>query len=305
MKMIPFGRTGLHVPAIALGCMRIRELEETKIPAYLAKALDLGVNYFDHADIYGDGACEALFGEAWHTLGVARDKLTIQSKCGIVPGKMYDFSCEHILSAVEGSLKRLKTDHLDVLLLHRPDALMEPEEVARAFDKLEADGKVRYFGVSNFKPSQIALLQTAVKQPLQANQLQLSLPFAGMIASGMEVNRVTDGAPDRDGDVLNSCRLNRMTIQAWSPYRGKDGAFLGDNRHHRALNSALRQLSGKYGVSETTLAAAWILRHPAKMQVLAGTMNQTRLSDIVKATEVDLSREDWYALYQAAGYPLP
>ena len=305
MKHIPFGSSGQNVPAVALGCMRIRELSIKKIPAYLGKALDLGVNYFDHADIYGDGECEALFGEGIRALGVPRDRLIIQSKCGIIPHKMYDFSYEHIMEAVEGSLRRLGTDHLDALLLHRPDALMEPEEVARAFDRLEQDGKVRYFGVSNFKPSQIALLQTAVKQPLQANQLQFSLPFAGMIASGIEVNRVSDGAPDRDGDVLNFSRLNKMTIQAWSPFRGKDGAFLGDRKNHKALNDALRQLSGKYGVSETTLAAAWILRHPAKIQLIAGTMNATRLSDIVKATEVDLSREDWYALYNAAGYAIP
>ena len=305
MKHIPFGSSGQNVPAVALGCMRIRELSIKEIPAYLSKALDLGVNYFDHADIYGDGECETLFGEGIRALGVPRDRLIIQSKCGIIPHKMYDFSYEHIMEAVEGSLRRLGTDHLDALLLHRPDALMEPEEVARAFDRLEQDGKVRYFGVSNFKPSQIALLQTAVKQPLQANQLQFSLPFAGMIASGIEVNRVSDGAPDRDGDVLNFSRLNKMTIQAWSPFRGKDGAFLGDRKNHKALNDALRQLPGKYDVSETTLAAAWILRHPAKIQLIAGTMNATRLSDIVKATEVDLSREDWYALYNAAGYAIP
>ncbi len=306
MKRIPFGKTGLEVSAVALGCMRLTGLDDSSAKEYLAHAIDLGIDFFDHADIYGRGECESIFGRCVDLKSSLREKLIIQTKCAIVPGKMYDFSKEYIISSVEGSLKRLNTEYIDVLLLHRPDALMEPEEVAEAFDELEKSGKVRYFGVSNHRPSQMMLLKKAVKQDLQANQLQLSIPFSNMIASGVEANMISDGSVDHDGDVLNYCRLNDITIQAWSPFQWgmKRGAFVG-NEELPELNRVLDELGEKYGTDATGIAAAWILRHPAKMQVIAGTMSAAHLDPIVQASDIVLSREDWYRLYLAAGHRLP
>ena len=305
MKTMKFGSTDLLVPAIGLGCMRITELDESAVPAYIAQCLDLGINFFDHADIYGGGECEKRFAKAVKELSVSRDKIILQSKCGIVPGKMYDFSYDYIIKSVDGILERLGTDYLDILLLHRPDALVEPEEVAAAFDKLESSGKVRYFGVSNHKPSQIELLKKYVKQDIQANQMQLSIPFSGMISSGLEANMMTDGAVNRDGDVLDYCRLNDITIQAWSPFQSTNGVFVDSNESLPDLNWVLGELSSKYNVSNTTIAAAWILRHPARIQTIAGTMNPQRISEITKATDIELTREEWYKLYLSAGHILP
>ena len=228
MKVIPFGTSGLSVPAIALGCMRINGISQKEAEVLIHAALESGCNFFDHADIYGGGACESFFAEAIHMSPSVREKMILQSKCGIVSGKMYDFSKEHILSSVDGILSRLETDYLDVLVLHRPDALMEPEEVAEAFDALHTSGKVRFFGVSNHKSAQIRLLQKYVRQPLVTNQLQLSVAHAPMIQSGMEVNMVTEGAADRDDSVLDFCRLNDITIQTWSPFQSSQAARLGN-----------------------------------------------------------------------------
>ena len=203
-------------------------------------------------------------------------------------------------------MKRLRTDYLDVLLLHRPDALVEPEEVAEAFDILEASGKVRYFGVSNHKPMQIELLKKYVKQSLNINQLQFSIPVSNMVANGMEVNMTTDGAIDRDGSVLDYSRLNDITIQAWSPFQMPEwkGCFIGSSEYE-ALNKKMDELAKKYGVSSTVIAAAWILRHPAKMQLITGTASVDRLKDIIKADDIALTRQEWYELYLSAGHPLP
>lgn len=306
MKKILFGNTGLSVSSIALGCMRLTALNEKQAADYIAKAMDLGIDFFDHADIYGGGESEALFGRAVNLHSSIREKMILQTKCAIVPGKMYDFSKKHIIASVEDSLKRLNTEYVDVLLLHRPDALMEPEEVAAAFDELEKSGKVRYFGVSNHRPLQIELLKTAVKQPLTANQLQFSLPVSNMIASGMEANMTTPGSADRDGEILNYCRLNHMTIQAWSPYQKENwqGPFIG-SPDFPELNALLNELAIKYNTGATGIATAWILRHPANMQVLAGTMNSDRLEEIAKSSDITLTREEWYRLYLAAGHILP
>ena len=307
MKKILLGKTGLEVPALAVGCMRINKLDKKAAAGFVAKALELGANFFDHADIYGGSKCEEVFSEALAEAGVSRDGVILQSKCGIVPGRMYDFSKEHIVESAEGSLRRLKTDYLDVLLLHRPDALAEPEEVAAAFEALHKSGKVRNFGVSNHNPGQIKLLQKYVKYPLAANQLQLSITNATMITSGMHVN--IDGdyyATDRDGGILDFCRLEDITIQPWSPfqYGTFEGVFIGSPKFPK-LNAKMAEMAEKYGVSVTAIAIAWILRHPAKMQPITGTMNETRLADCAAAADVTLSREDWYALLLSAGSNLP
>ncbi len=305
MKTINLGKTTLIIPSVALGCMRITELEYSEVPNYLSLAIDLGINFFDHADIYGRGECERIFAGGFSKTGVSRDKVILQSKCGIVPGQMYDSSYEYIINAVDGILTRLHTDYLDILLLHRPDALVEPEEVSKAFDELKTKGKVRFFGVSNHRPAQIDLLKKYVNEELCVNQMQFSIPFSQMITEGMEANMQTEKAVDRSGSVLDYCRLNNITMQAWSPFRGRNGSFIDDNQTYPDLNWSLGELAAKYHTSKTAIAAAWIMRHPANIQIVAGTMNRQRLSDIAKAAEIRLTREEWYRLYQSAGNILP
>ena len=262
-----------------------------------------GANFFDHADIYGGGKSEEVFGKS--IVRYDREKFIIQTKCGIRRG-MFDFSYDHIVNSVEGSLQRLGTDYIDVLLLHRPDALMEPEEVAKAFSHLKETGKVRYFGVSNQNPYQMQLLQSCLDMPLCANQLQFSIMHAPMIQSGINVNMYNESAVNRDGGVLDYCRLNNITIQPWSPMQFGffEGCFV-DNEKFPELNAVLEKLANKYGVSKTSVSIAWILRHPAKMQPITGTTNLQRLKDSFSATEFTLSREEWYEVYRAAGNILP
>ena len=304
MKHIPIGGN-LSASAISLGCMRMGNLEEKRVDAVMDSALENGINFFDHADIYGGGKSERLFGDYLKRHCGARDKLLIQTKCAIHDGQ-YDFSKAHIIHSVEGSLSRLGVDYIDVLLLHRPDTLMEPEEVAEAFDSLESSGKVRYFGVSNHNPLQIDLLKTAVKQPLLVNQLQFSVTEAGMVTSGMNMNMKNDESVVHDGGILEYSRIKGMTIQAWSPFQF--GFFAGnfvDNEAFPELNAKLTEIGEKYGLSKTGVAAAWILRHPAHMQLIAGTMNPDHLTDICKASDVTLTRSEWYEIYRAAGHCLP
>ena len=303
MYKIELGKSGLQVPTVAVGCMRISNMNEKEVSAFVETALENGANFFDHADIYGGGNSERVFGKAISPS--MRENIFIQTKCGIRKGQ-FDFSYEHIMSSVEGSLERLGTDYIDVLLLHRPDTLMEPEEVARAFDDLKASGKVRHFGVSNQNPYQMQLLQSCLDMPLCANQLQFSIMHAPMIQSGINVNMYNESSVNRDGGVLDFCRLNKITIQPWSPVQ--HGFFKGcfiDNEQFPELNETLAKIGEKYGVSKTTVAFAWILRHPAKMQPVTGTTNLTRLTDCIKATDVKLSREEWYEIYRAAGNILP
>ena len=305
MRTMKLGNGTLEVPVVAVGCMRINSLDKTQAEAFVQTALEEGANFFDHADIYGGGTCEEIFAEAIHMNDDIREQIILQSKCGIRNG-MFDFSKEHILEAVDGSLKRLKTDYLDVLLLHRPDALVEPEEVAEAFDILESSGKVRYFGVSNQNSMQIQLLKKSVKQPLVANQLQLSITNATMISSGINVNMENASAVNRDGSVLDYCRLNDITIQPWSPFQYGffEGVFLGNDKFPE-LNHKIDEIAAQYEVSNTTIAIAWLLRHPAHMQPIIGTMNVDRLKDCCKASDVYLTREQWYEIYRAAGNILP
>ena len=306
MKTFKFGSTSLEVPAIVLGCMRFSNKTKEEMNSYIHFATENGVNFFDHANIYGGGRSEELFGEAFvGDKSLKREDVIIQSKCSIRKG-FYDQSKEHILESVDASLKRLQTDYLDVLLLHRPDALVEPEEVAEAFDILEKSGKVRHFGVSNHKPMQIELLKKCVKQPIVANQMQFALPVSNMVANGMEVNMLTDGAIDRDGSVLDYCRLKDITIQAWSPFQSplKKGCYIG-SENYEELNKVLRELSEKYNTDEVGISTAWIVRHPANMQVIAGTGNSDRLEKVIEGAGITLTREEWYRLYLAAGHPLP
>ena len=304
MREVSIG--GARFPAIAVGCMGLNKLDGEGVRAFLSASLDAGLYFFDHADIYGGGECESLFGEAMVRLGVARDAYVLQSKCGIVPGKMYDFSEEHILASVDGSLRRLRTDRLDFLLLHRPDALMRPEEVAAAFEKLAASGKVLRFGVSNMHPYQIELLQSCVRRPICVNQLQFSPAHAGMITAGLEANMRTEGAASHDGYVLDYCRLHGIAIQAWSPLRYGllEGVYLDDPRF-ASLNACLARIAGERGVAKSAIVAAWILRHPAAMQVVTGTSNARRLSEMAEGAQIELSRAEWYEIYLSAGNRLP
>jgi predicted oxidoreductase len=305
MKTMLLGQSKLEVPVLAVGCMRINGLSKPEAEKFVQTALDNGANFFDHADIYGGGTCEEIFADAIHMNATVREKVILQSKCGIRKGQ-FDFSKEHILTSVDGILKRLKTDYLDVLLLHRPDALVEPEEVAEAFDQLQSSGKVRNFGVSNQNPMQIQLLKKYVKQPIIANQLQLSITNATMISAGIHVNMLDESALDRDGSILDYCRLNDITIQPWSPFQYGffEGVFL-NNEKFPVLNAKIDEIAGKYGVTNTTIAIAWLLRHPAHMQPVTGTMNVDRLLDCIKASEIYLSREEWYEIFRAAGNILP
>lgn len=305
MKTITLNNTNLSIPEIGMGCMRIVELENADaVKGWVDTALEHGINFFDHADIYGKGRCEELFGQV--LTSSLREKIILQSKCSIRPGIAFDFSKEHILNSVDGILKRLNTEYLDILLLHRPDTLMEPEEVADAFRILKESGKVRHFGVSNQTPMQMELLSKYCDEPLLINQLQLSIAHCPMINSGINANMYNDSGINRDGGVLEYCRLKDITIQAWSPFQYGmfEGIFLG-NEKFAELNKVIDNLAGKYNVTNSAIAVAWILRHPAGIQTIVGTTNKDRIAQISKASEIRLTREEWYALYMAAGNKLP
>lgn len=305
LKRITIGNSALTASEVALGCMRMADLSKTDANKVINTALENGIDFFDHADIYGGGKSEEVFANAIDMNATVREKMILQSKCGIRQG-FFDFSKEHIISSVEGSLKRLKTDYLDTLLLHRPDTLFEPEEVAAAFTELEKSGKVRHFGVSNQNPGQIELLKKYVEQDLIANQLQFSIMHTGMIDSGLNVNMTINPSIDRDGGILEYSRLNNMTIQAWSPFQYGffEGVFL-DNDKFPELNRVIDKIAAEKGVTNSAIAVAWIQRHPAKFQTVVGTMNPGRITDIAKASDITLSREEWYEIYRAAGNQLP
>lgn len=291
------------VSNIGLGCMTMAGLSAKEATAVVDNALDLGVNFFDHADIYGGGKSEEVFSKAIDLKSAAREKVIIQSKTAIRKG-FYDFSKEHILHSVDESLSRLKTDYLDVLLLHRPDALAEPEEVAEAFNILEKNGKVRHFGVSNHNPMQIELLKQTVEQELIVNQLQLSVMHTGMIDAGITVNTKHNNSINHDGSVLDYSRLNKMTIQAWSPIKAGGEVFI-DHPNFPDINAKLKEIGEKYGLDSSGAAIAWILRHPAHIQTIVGTMTPNRLNEYALASDIQLTREEWYELYRSAGNPVP
>lgn len=309
MKYYEIPHTNMRQSAVIQGCMRFKGMSSTEVERIVNLCLENGINSFDHADVYGTagmrGECEQLFGQVLKENPGLRDKVYIQSKCGICKSEQdyYDFSKEHILEAVDGILTRLQTEYLDALLLHRPDTLMEPEEVADAFETLHKAGKVRYFGVSNMNPGQVELLDRAVDAPLVFNQLQLSIAHCPMIDTGLSVNNRISQAVDYEGGILEYSRLKAMTIQAWSPFQKGlfEGPFLTDRETYGELNAYIDQLAEKYNVTNTAIAVAWILRHPAHMQVILGTTNQKRIADACQGADITLTREEWYTLYAKAG----
>lgn len=305
MKKINIGGSSNAASAIIMGCMRIAEKSPQEVCALIEKAAELDINTFDHADIYGGGDSERVFAEALKMSSVKREDIILQSKCGIRPG-LYDLSKDYILKSTDEILQRLDTEYLDMLLLHRPDTLMEPDEIAEAFDTLYESGKVKSFGVSNMNTMQIEYLQSALNQKLVANQLQFSAAHTGMVDQGINVNMRNEAGLDRDGGILEYCRMKNITIQTWSSlqYGFFEGTFLGCDKYPE-LNAVLERLAEKWGVSTSAAAIAWILRHPANMQSVVGTTNPGRLEEIAKAADVVMSREEWYEIYRAAGNMLP
>ena len=311
--MKTFALPGIAHPApnVVLGLMRIQHLDDEAVRTLVRTARDAGIDFFDHADIYGDDVhgCERRFAEALALSPSERDQITLQTKCGIVKdGPYFDFSYEHIVASVDGSLRALDTDYLDILLLHRPDALVEPDEVARAFDELAASGKVKAFGVSNHTPRQIDLLRRSVRQPLVANQLQLSITHATIITQGVATNMQNlDQALTLDGGgIVDYCRLNDITVQAWSPFQAGffTGVFLG-SPDYPELNAAIDRLAAVYDVPPLAIATAWITRHPAGIQVVLGTTTPSRVADAALGSDIPLTRAEWYELFRAAGHLVP
>lgn len=305
MKQLNIGSSELRASEIIMGCMRIDTMTVKELSSFVDHALDEGITLFDHADIYGSGSCESLFGDMLHTRPGLREKIKLQTKCSIRSG-FYDLSKGHILNSVDASLKRLQTDYIDLFILHRPDALMEPDEIAQAFDSLIYSGKVLNFGVSNFNSMQIEMLKMSISQPILVNQMQFSIMHTGMIDKGLQVNTTFEGSFDRDGSILEYCRINNITLQAWSPFQYGffEGIFI-DNPKFPELNATLENIAKQKNATKSAIAVAWILRHPAKMQALLGTTNIKRLHEICVGTKIELSREDWYAIYRAAGNVLP
>ena len=305
MRYFDFGCTKRKVSVIGLGCMRMDELNPTQVDRVVKTSIDAGINFFDHADIYGDGECEKLFSMVLKKNPDLRDNIFIQSKCAIRNG-LYDFSRDYILRSVDGILSRLGTDHLDCLLLHRPDALMDLDEVQQAFSRLHEEGKVLSFGVSNMNRFQMELLQSGVSFPIVADQIQMSLAHTPLIDEGINVNSMFEGAVTRSSGTLEYCRLKGIIVQTWSPLQKGffDGCFLGDPDYD-GLNQVLDRLADKYNVKSDSIAYAWLLRYPAMMQVIAGTMNSEHIISAAKAADIDLTREEWYELYRSAGNELP
>jgi predicted oxidoreductase len=311
VRSVPLGSTTRTVPNVVLGLMRIADKSDDEIRALVRAARDAGIDFFDHADVYGTRAheCEERFARALNLSTSDRAEITLQTKAGIVrEGPYFDFSYERIVTQVEGSLRALNTDYIDILLLHRPDALVEPDEVARAFDELESSGKVRAFGVSNHTPRQIDLLAASVRQPLVANQVQLSVTHAPIIAQGTASNMqgLDQSLTIDGGGIVEYCRLHGITMQAWSPFQAGffNGVFL-DNPEYPELNAVIGRLAAQYDVPPLAIATAWITRHPAGIQVVLGTTSPQRVTDAALGSDLPLTRAEWYEMFRAAGYRVP
>ncbi len=305
MKYCTLGN--LKSSAMVMGCMRISPKPLARVEQTIIQAVQSGVNTFDLADIYGASAgdSEKVFGVAMRDIGLARENYLVQTKCGIVPRKRYNFDKEYILQSVDGSLKRLNMEYIDILLLHRPDTLMVAEEVAEAFHILRESGKVKEFGVSNFSAQQIRILQKAGIDVV-ANQIQFSLGHTLPVDAGFNVNTTAPVAVTRAGDTAEYCQAENIALQAWSPmqYGFFNGTFIG-NRKFKKLNELLNQLAEKYNAEPSSIACAWILRHPAFKQVITGTTDPKHMAEMCKAGEIELTGDEWYALYLATGKTLP
>ncbi|KAA8433938.1 aldo/keto reductase [Weissella sagaensis] len=317
MSQINLGGSGLMVPQIALGVMRMGDKTEAQAQEVVETALSKGVNFFDTADIYGNGASTKSLAKALKAVGAAREDIILQSKGGILSdagpvaddgilGPRYEFSKEHIIASVDAELARLDTDYLDVFLLHRPDVLMQPEEIAAAFNELAQQGKVKQFGVSNMNPWQVELIQSVVDQKLVANQLQFGVMHTGMVDAGLHVNMADSRSVDHDGGILPYSQLKNMTIQAWSPFQYGmfEGHFI-DNDKFPELNMKLQEIADKHHSTKNGIAVAFILTHPASMQVILGSMTPSRLVEMIDGQNVQLSHQEWYDIYFAAGNDLP
>ena len=308
MLKIDLGKSGLKAANISLGCMRMAGLSDQEAAKVIQTAFESGIDLFEHADIYGGGTSEEIFARGLKIAGISRDDILIQTKCGIRPKEgMFDFSKAHIIHSVDQSLKRLDTDYIDILALHRPDTLVQPEEVASAFNHLQKAGKVKQFGVSNQNVAQMEFLTKYVDQKLIVNQLQFSIMHTPMIDHGLNVNMKRDTLSiDYDGGILEYTRLHDITIQAWSPYQFGffEGVFI-DHPKFPKLNAKLAEIGDMYNLSKTAVATVWILTHPAKMQVVVGTMNPKRIKDIATGSKIKLTRHQWYEIYRAAGNELP
>lgn len=306
MRYVDIKGTNIKASRLALGCMRIGDKSVEEVEELVKTALDLGINFFDHADIYAGGKSEKVFGEVLKKHPDWRKKMYIQTKCGIVPGKCYDFSQKHILKQVDQSLENLNTDYIDLLVLHRPDVLMDPYEVALTFDILYTSGKVRYFGVSNMNPMQIELLKKYSKHPIVVNQVQFNLVNTGIMDCGINVNMTNNESVNRDGSLLEYCYLHDITIQPWSILQAswEKGCFI-DHPDYKELNDKLEEVGKKYGLDKAAMSVAWILRHPSRMQPIAGTTSPEHLKNLASACDIKISREDFYALYLANNRQLP
>lgn len=308
MKYLEFGENKREISQIIIGLMRIAQMTPKEVKELIETALSVGINAFDLADIYGGGKCEEILGQVLKNRPDLRAKMWIQSKVGIRIEEFtyFDFSKDHILEATDGILQRLGVDHLDSLLLHRPDALMEPSEIAEAFDLLKSQGKVLDFGVSNQNPMMMELLKKEVKQPLVANQLQLSAAFSPAFESSFHVNMEGATANMRDGSIFEYCRLNDVVIQAWSVLQHGyfESVFVGSDKYPK-LNAVLNRLADKYQISASAVAIAWVLRYPAHMQAVIGTTKASRIIESAKAADIELTRKEWYEIYWASGKDLP
>ena len=309
MKYVEFGAEKNQASEIVIGMMRIAEMSTKEVAALIDAGLECGINFLDTADIYARGKSEEILGKVFAENPALREKVILQSKCGIRIDEdftWFDFSKKYILEAVEGSLKRLQTDYLDCLLLHRPDALMEPEEIAEAFAELYKAGKVKNFGVSNFNPMMMAMLNEFVEFPLVTNQVQLSVAHTPMLDAGFQVNMHWDGAAMRDGGILEYCHLNNIVIQTWSSlqYGYFEGVFLGSEKYPK-LNAVLNRIAKEKDVTPAAVALAWILKYPAKMQAVIGTTKPARVKESAAAADIELTKKEWYEIYLSAGNKLP
>lgn len=325
MKSVLIGTEKREAPVFIQGLMRTASMSPEELVALLEKDLELGITYLDTSDIYANGYCEELLGKAFKLAPHLRSRFILQTKGGIIPTDKgfayYDFSKEHILEACEASMCRLQVDHLDYYLLHRPDALMDPQEVAEALDELYQSGKVSHFGVSNMNVMQIRLLQKYLKQPIEINQMEFTLGHSLMLDPGMDVNRVETQSYDHDQGVLNFCRLEGIQLQAFSPFRAAKNSNTGtlidrygvkvetrpflNSPEYPEVNAKLEFYAKKYGVSPAAIVIAWILRHPAHMQILLGSTRANRLEDALDGMNITLEKVDWYDLYRAAGGIIP